>query len=278
VTALDAEGDLDVGNHRHNVRTLWERSVRGFVLAGSTGEGPYLEPGERETLCMATRDELAGDPFLVCGIAAETIRAARSQLEEAAAGEADMVLVMTPTTLVRGRHHLVEGYFREVADISPLPVLLYTVPGVTGYELPVESVVSLAGHDNVVGIKDSGGDPERFAQWAGSVPEGFLGFCGTSRAILASMAAGAHGAITASANYAFDLVTRCVGGDAEAQAELTAAAAAVESDGVAGTKAAAARAGLRPGPPRAPLLPVDEEAAVLRDAAGGSPSSGVSAR
>lgn len=257
VTALDDAGEIDAESHRHNVRTLWNRSVRGFVLAGSTGEGPYLEPGEREILCMATRDELGAVPFVVCGIAAETLRAARSQLEEAAAGEADFVLVMTPTTLVRGRHHLVEGFFQHVAEVSPLPVLLYTVPAVTGYELPVESIIALAAHENIVGIKDSGGKAERFAQWVGSVPDPFWGFCGASRAVLDSVAAGAYGAVTASANYAFDLVTLCVAGDAAAQAELIAVTAEIEAHGVPGTKAAAGRLDLRPGPPRAPLAAVE---------------------
>jgi 4-hydroxy-2-oxoglutarate aldolase len=253
VTAFDDGEDLDVAAHRHNVRTLWERGVRGFVIGGSTGEGPYLERGERQTLCAAARQELGDEAFVVCGIAAETVRQAMRQVAEATAAEGDAVLVMTPTTLTRGRHRLVEGFYREVADRSPLPVLLYTVPGVTGYDLPVESIVALSGHGNIVGIKDSGGVAERFGQWRDRVPDPFWGFCGASRAVVDSVTAGAYGAITASANYAFDLVVRSVAGDTTAQEELKGAAAAVETDGVAGTKAAAAGAGLRPGPPRAPL-------------------------
>jgi 4-hydroxy-2-oxoglutarate aldolase len=256
VTAMDTAEELDLASHRHNVRTLWDRGLRGFVIAGSTGEGPYLESGERSALSAATRAELGDDAFVICGIAAESIRGAAEQVEEAADGGADAVLVMTPTTLVRGRHHLVEAFYERIADTSTLPVLLYTVPGVTGYELPVDSVVRLAAHGNVTGIKDSGGNAGRFAEWRGQVPDPFWSFCGASRAIIDAVASGAHGAITASANYAFDLVARCVDGDRGAQEELVAVTGPIEAGGVPGTKAAAARIGLRPGPPRAPLADV----------------------
>ena len=255
VTAFDRDEEIDVDAHRHNLRTLWDRGVRGFIVAGSTGEGPYLEAGERAALCSAARSELGDDAFVVCGVAAETVRAALGQIAEAAAGGADAVLVMTATSLVRGRHDLVAGHYVAIADRSGLPVLLYTVPGVTGYELPVETVVALAGHGNIVGIKDSGGRAERFARWRDQVPSPFWGFCGASGAIVDSMAFGAHGAITASANYAFDLVARTVDGDTGAQRDLAAVSGPVEAGGIAGTKAAAAGAGLRPGYSRAPLPP-----------------------
>lgn len=253
VTPFDAGEEIDLAAHRHNVRFLWERNVAGFLLAGSTGEGPYLEAGERRSLLTTARDELGDGAFLLCGVSAETVRAAASQIDEAQAGGADAVLVLTPTTLVRGRHHLVEAFFGEIADRSPLPLLLYTVPPVTGYELPVDAVIRLSRHDRVQGIKDSGGNPDRIAAWSADVGDGFFTYCGASRAVTASMAAGGYGAITASANYASDLVARAVDGDAAAQDELRAVAAAVESDGVPGTKAAAERFGLRCGACRRPL-------------------------
>lgn len=253
ITPFDGDEELDVAAHRHNVRFLSERHVAGFLVAGSTGEGPYLEAGERHALLAAARDELGDEPFLLCGIAAETLRQAAAQLGEAAAGGADAALVITPTTLVRGRHQLVEDHFAAVAAESSLPVLLYTVPPVTGYELPVEAVVRLAGNERVVGIKDSGGNPERIAEWVPATGTGFFTYCGASRAVSASMTAGAYGAITASANYAADLVTRAVDGDEEAQDELRVRAGAVEAAGVPGTKAAAERFGLRAGACRRPL-------------------------
>ncbi len=255
VTPFTGDGELDLAAHRHNLRTLRGRGVTGFLLAGSTGEGPYLEPGERARLVAAARTELGDAPFLLCGVAAETTRAALAQAREAAAAGADAVLVMTPTTLVRGRHRLVADHLAAVAEEGGLPLLVYSVPPVTAYEIPVETVRDLARHDGVVGMKDSGGDAGRVPLLGDLLDTGFLLFCGASPAVGAAVAAGAYGAITASANYAASLLESILAGDAAAQVTLTRLTAAVERHGIVGTKTAAAALGLRPGLPRAPLRP-----------------------
>jgi dihydrodipicolinate synthase/N-acetylneuraminate lyase len=256
VTPFAADGDLDIDAHRRNVKTLSARGVDGFVVGGSTGQGPYLEPGERATLVGVARDALGPEPFLVCGVFAETIRTATRQVGEAANTGADAALVATPTALIRGRDGLVAGFFRDLAAITPIPILLYSVPAVTGYSLPTDVVSDLARVAGIVGIKDSGGDPSRVEALNPLIESGFLVFAGTSRAVYASRARGAYGAITASSNYASTLVTAALDDDG-AQAELTTLAAVVESYGLAGTYAAAARRGLATGFPRAPLHPVD---------------------
>ena len=102
VTPFDAAGAIDFLAHAHNVAFMVDKGITGFLLGGPTGEGPYLEPGERRLLVEATR-ELADDALVLCGVAAQSNRQAPSQGEEAAAGGADAALVMTPTTLARTR-------------------------------------------------------------------------------------------------------------------------------------------------------------------------------
>lgn len=259
VTAFDDEGRIDERSHRTNLVTLSERGVAGFVLAGSTGEGPYLEPGERRHLTAASRDELGPNVPVVCGIAAESTRMAHAQVEEAAAGGADAVLVMTPTSLGRGRAAVAIRHFVAVADRSPLPVLLYSVPPVTGYELPVDAVLELAPHPNVIGMKDSGGDATRVDGLRAVIGPDFVFYAGASRAVLDSIARGATGAITASANYASGLVAAAVSRDDRAQATLSSLTAVVEAEGMPGTKMAANLTGLNAGAPRLPLVPVSAE-------------------
>ncbi len=262
ITPFTRSGLIDPDATAHNVSLLWERGVRGFLLAGSNGEGPYLEPGERTTLCRIAK-EAAPRAFILCGVAAESVRTALAQAEEAAAGGADAALVLSPTTLVRGRHPLVARFFADVADAAPLPVYLYSVPGVTAYDLPVDVALEAAAHANVTGMKDSGGHPVKAAALVAGAPEGFTLYVGSSPALTQSVAAGAVGGITSSANYAPRLVGRVVASARrsvrsalEAQRKLTKLAAAVEVHGVAGVKAAAAEAGLRPGIPRPPLRPL----------------------
>lgn len=201
ITAFDADERIDPAGHRQNLSAAVSMGTEGFLLAGSTGEGPYLEAGERNLLCSIARSVFP-DPAIVCGISAETDRQALSQIAEAEAGGADAVLVVTPGTLVRDRRMLITDFYRRVAETSPLPVFLYTVPRVTGYELAVESVEELATHPNIVGMKDSGGNPTRLDELADALTSQFIVYAGSSRALADSHDRGSFGAITASANYA----------------------------------------------------------------------------
>jgi 4-hydroxy-2-oxoglutarate aldolase len=259
VTPFTRSGDLDLAAHQHNLAGLTEQGVRGFLLAGSTGEGPYLEPGERLALVQRARGTLAKRPFLLAGIAAETTRAALAQAREAEHGDADAVLAMTPTTLARGNQEAVRRFYLGLADSSPLPVMIYSVPPYTAYAIPTELVIELAQHPNIVGMKDSGGDVARMAALVQGTEDFFL-YTGATRSVTLCLAAGAHGAITASSNYlaptVLDVIARARRSTRSAlapQAELTRIASAVEAYRVPGVKAAAEMVGLQPGYPRAPL-------------------------
>jgi dihydrodipicolinate synthase/N-acetylneuraminate lyase len=272
VTPFDKAGELDLEAHRHNVGSLWDRGIRGFVIAGSTGEGPYLEPGERQALVEHARAALGKKAYLICGIAAETIRQAQTMIAESTAGGTDAVLVVTPTTLTRNRLQYVEGFYRALADDSPLPIYLYSVPSVTAFELPDDSVARLAAHPNIVGIKDSGGHPVRLQRIVATAPDDFTVFTGSTQAVALAMTAGAHGAITASTNYMPErvLATLEAAGKQPAKARplqhvISKISAAVEAHGIPGVKAAAAASGLHPGHPRLPLRSLGrKESARLR--------------
>ena len=259
ITPFDGAGLIDSGAHRHNLRSLTDRGLSGFLIGGSTGQGPYLEANERALLTATARDELGSTAFLLAGISAQSVRQASLQISEAVGADADAVLVTTPTLLLRKDHELVASFFRSVADSSPIPVFCYSVPAVTSYELPVETAVELADHPNIVGMKDSGGDPDRVAPILDGTGNGYSLYTGASRVVHETTARGAYGAITASANYASELVD-AARVDIEAQGRLSAVSATVERHGLAGTYAAAEMKGLAPGTMRAPLVALSAEA------------------
>lgn len=265
ITPFDRAGEIDLPAYRHNLSSLWERGIRGFLIGGSTGEGPYLEVGERHSLVREARKRLGRRAYLMCGIAAETERQAMAMIKEAADGKADSALVITPTTLTRNRMPYVENFYRDIADDSPLPLLLYSVPGVTAFELPEDSVARLADHPRITGIKDSGGHPVRLQRIIASVPDDFTVFTGATQAITLAVAAGAHGAITASTNYIPEKVLETLTSARRSpikarplQQEISKISAAVEAHGIPGVKAAAQAAGLQPGYPRLPLARLSE--------------------
>ncbi len=260
ITPFTRSGELDLGAHRHNVADMWALGMRGVLVAGSTGEGPYLEVGEREALTRAAR-EAAPRAFVLCGVHAESVRQARAMAAEAAAGGADAALVATPTTLVRHRPDQIEEFFEELG--LDLPVFLYSVPQVTGVELGEAAVGQLAHRDDVAGMKDSGGDPLRAGRIVESAPSDFALFTGSTAALTLAITAGAFGAITASANYAPRLVRSTVSAARRSarvagplQHRLTTMATAIERHGVAAVKYAARRTGLHAGHARLPLRPL----------------------
>ncbi len=257
ITPFTRSGEVDTRAHTHNLRILSEAGITGFVIGGSNGEGPYLEPGERGRLVKTGRRRKAH--FMV-GISAESTRVAVRQVQEAADAEADSILVMTPTTLARGRDDAVLRFYRTIADMSPLPVYLYSVPGVTGYNLPIELVWRLSRHEKVLGMKDSSGDVVRLQSIIDATPPGFTLYSGSSRALTAAMAVGCDGAITGSGNYLPALVLQIMAATKESpatarrlQKRLSSVSADVEAHGIPGVKAAAKAAGLDPGYPREPL-------------------------
>lgn len=258
ITPFSEHGSIDEAAHRHNLTLLTEWGLDGFLIGGSTGQGPYLEPGERRVLTSTARDELGSSAFLLTGISAQSVRQAAQQIAEAAAGDADAVLVTTPTLLLRKNAELVQSFYDLVAELSPLPVFCYSVPAVTGYELPIESAIAICSHPNIVGIKDSGGDPERIGPILDSMGKGRYFLVGTSRIVHEAFRRGAYGSITASGNYVPELAA-AAREDAEAQDRLSSIASNVEWHGLAGTYAAAAMVGLHAGSMRPPLVGMSTE-------------------
>ncbi len=258
ITPFTRSGELDTKAHTHNLRVLSEVGIGGFVIGGSNGEGPYLEPGERGRLVKTGRRRKAH--FMV-GISAESTRVAVRQVQEAADAGADSLLVTTPTTMARGRDDAVLRFYKTIADMSPLPVYLYSVPGVTGYSLPIELVWRLSRLEKVVGMKDSSGDVVRLQSIIDATPPGFTLYSGSSRALTAAVAVGCYGAITGSGNYLPSLVLQIMAAAKDSpatarrlQKRLSSVSADVEAHGIPGVKAAAKAAGLDPGYPREPLI------------------------
>ncbi len=258
ITPFTSEGSIDWDAHAANVSTMRRRGLEGLVLGGSNGEGPFLEPGERRRLIA----ESAPGGALIVAIWAESVRQAMTQVEETDGAHA--VLVTTPTTLARTDVAAQIRFFTEVADRAALPVYLYSVPRNTGYHLDETAIIRLSEHDNIAGMKDSGGDAVRIQRILGACHPDFAMYNGASASALLASNAGAVGAITASGNYLtgpmLELLdeTRPLAERLALQHRITATSHAVERHGVAGVKVAARLTGLQPGHVRPPLAALNQ--------------------
>lgn len=148
----------------HNIDRYSRTPIAGMVVLGSTGEAIMLSDDEKRQVFRITAEVATPEKVLIAGTGAESVAETLRMTEYAASLKYDVALVRTPhfyRPLMKPEVML--NYYRMVADRSPLPVLLYTVPPLTAYDLPLELIVELAGHPNIIGIKESSGNVEKVA-------------------------------------------------------------------------------------------------------------------
>jgi len=249
--------------------TRWNATrLAGLVVLGSNGEFVLLDEGEKEALVARVRELAEPAKKVVAGTGCESTRATVRLTKAAAGAGADAVLVITPHYYKGAMTEAaLERYYKDVAEQSPVPVLLYNMPRSTGLNLTPGLAARLAAHPNIVGIKDSGGDIAQIAEIVRTVPDGFRVFAGSAGFLLAALAVGAVGGTLALANIAPDQCCDVfdhwrAGRTEEArrlQLRLLPANRAVTARwGVAGLKAAMDMLGYFGGLPRAPLQPLEE--------------------
>ncbi|XP_075613621.1 4-hydroxy-2-oxoglutarate aldolase, mitochondrial [Balearica regulorum gibbericeps] len=201
-TPFSPTQEVDYARLEGNLCRYASIPFRGLVVLGSNGEYPYLAPRERLELVSCVRRALPKDRLLLAGSGCESTQATIELTVSMAEAGADVALVVTPC-YYRGAMTsaaLVQHY-TEVADASPIPVVLYSVPANTGLDLSLEAVLTLAQHPNIVGIKDSGGDITRMGLMVHKTrQEDFQVLAGSAGFLLASYALGASGGVCALAN------------------------------------------------------------------------------
>ena len=166
-TPFYPDGRLYLKKLEHNVQRYSRTLVSGIVVLGSTGEAVMLSDDESRQVLRTAREAATPEKVLLAGVARESVAETLRLAEFAAEQQYDAVLARTPGYYAPQTGTLeVLTYYRALADHSPLPVILYSIPKFTHYEIPVEVVAELAQHPNIIGIKDSSGSVERIAALA----------------------------------------------------------------------------------------------------------------
>lgn len=280
VTPFHADGGLDLEAFAASLEALAVHDFAGFLVLGSNGEAASLDEDEKLLLVAAARRAVPGR-FLLVGTGLESTRGTIALTRKAADLGADAALVLTPC-YYKGRmtEDALRRHFEAVADASPVPVYLYSVPAFTGIAWPAGLTAALQAHPRIRGLKESSGDVGLLARMAQAAPPDFEVACGNAPVFYPALCMGAAGGVLAVANCAPRATLRLYeawkAGDHAAarriQEALTPLATAVTAThGVAGLKLALGLTGLRGGTVRAPLLPAApallDELRVLLDAA-----------
>ena len=264
------DAELDESALASNCDRWMATGLAGLVVLGSNGEAPLLEDSEADRVIEVARSHVPTDRVLVAGVAREstvgTVRAA----QRAALLGADAVLVRTPWFFkALLTDEILVAHYTAVAETSPVPVILYNFPALTGVTLSVDAVARLAEHRNIIGIKESGSDIGFISALVSSTPEDFSVLVGSAPALYASLLSGAVGGVLALASV---VPEPCVelyehlraGRGAEAlrlQQRLAPLARLVTRvHGVPGLKAALSLVGYVGGDPRPPFRPAPKPA------------------
>jgi 4-hydroxy-2-oxoglutarate aldolase len=268
-TPFSADGSVSVEDIKHNITKYNSTGLAGFVAIGSTGESVLLSRKEVDTILVAVKESAAPGMRLIAGTGAESTAETIDRTKRAAELGYHIALVKTPyyyKPMYKPETFI--AHYRRVADVSPIPVLLYSVPQFTGVALEALEVGVLAQHPNIIGIKESSGNVQRAAEMLAAAPSSFQLLVGSASMMFPSMVLGAVGSILALASALPEL---CVAlfeaarkGDLEAARALQAtilpaSKLIVSQNGIPGVKYAMDQAGYRGGIPRQPLLPLHEE-------------------
>lgn len=166
-TPFYPDGNVYFKKLEHNVERYSKTPVAGIVVLGSSGEAVMLSDEERRQVLKAAREATVPNKVLIAGTGIESAIETLKLTEYAAELGYDAALVRTPHFYKKVMHPAnMLAFYRTVADRSPLPVMIYNVPGFTGYDIPAEVVIELAGHPNIIGMKESGGDVEKLRRMA----------------------------------------------------------------------------------------------------------------
>lgn len=177
---------------------LIDNGVHGLFPCGSIGEFSSLTQSQRLDVLETVVDHADGTPVLA-GCGNTSACDVREHIREAAEVGVDAAVVVTPYYLSTTQDGL-GRFFDAVADDSPLPIILYNIPALTGQHLSVELVARMADHPNVIGLKDTSADLTFLYDVIQATPGDFDVFQGASQLSLASLDIGASGMIAGPAN------------------------------------------------------------------------------
>ncbi|MGA1996081.1 MAG: dihydrodipicolinate synthase family protein [Bryobacteraceae bacterium] len=263
-TPFDHNGEIYWSKIHHNVEKWNLTTLAGYVVTGSTGESVHLTTEEKIQVWEAVAKHAAPEKLLIAGTGVESVRETVALTNRAAELGYKAAMVRTPhyyKNLIN-RADAQALYYRAVADQSRLPLIIYNWPQTTGVDIPVEAVVALSEHPNVIAIKESSGNLEKVMQMIREVRHGFQVLVGSAPTLWPSLLMGATGAILAYANAApYSVIaiweayrTREEAAGLDWQNRIGRASALVTSKyGVPGLKYAMDLNGYYGGPPRLPL-------------------------
>src|SRR5260221_14125119 len=173
-TPFAADDSVALADLKQNIQRYNATGLAGYAVQGSTGESVLLSRAEWDSVLVAAKEAASPQKRLLAGAGAESTAETIERTKRAAELGYDAALVKTPYYYKPAyKPEVLIAHYRRVADESPIPVLLYSIPQFTGIALAAADVAALAEHPNIIGIKDSSGNVQGVAETIAATPPKF---------------------------------------------------------------------------------------------------------
>ncbi len=271
-TFFDEQEDLDFSTLQRHIQRLTEPGncwVAGIVALGSNGEAAHLDEREREEVIRAIREATPASLPVLAGASAPSTRGTLGLCEAVARIGAAAALILPPSYFrTQMTMEALVRHYHTVADKSPVPIVIYNMPGATGgLDLDAATILAIAEHPRVLGVKDSAGNVTKLAEIVARARPGFRVLAGSAGFLLPALTIGATGAVAALANilprHCHTLIDLFQSGQLEEARALQARLVPLNTAVTAGYSVPGLKAALEltfgyGGAPRSPLLPLGQ--------------------
>ena len=271
VTPFAPNGDVDLDAVRTLARALVASGTESIVSTGSTGEAATLSEEETLAVWRATKEAVGPNVAVIAGATNNDTRRSVRLAAQAAGLGLDGVLLTVPAYSKPPQAGLVR-HFTTIAAATPLPCLLYNIPGRAALNMTVGTTLALAEVSNIVGVKEASGDLAQIGKIIAGAPVGFRVWSGNDSDTLAVIAMGGYGVVSVASHLVGRQIREQIAAGLDGRAAEAAAihhrltplidALFVESNPIP-VKYAVNLVGIAVGDPRLPLIPPSSAAAAL---------------
>ncbi|WP_088085273.1 4-hydroxy-tetrahydrodipicolinate synthase [Bacillus sp. OV166] len=267
VTPFDQNGEIDFNATRTLVDYLIENGTDGIVVAGTTGESPTLTTEEKVALFKFVVDAVNGRVPVIAGTGSNNTRASISLTKLAEETGVDGIMLVAPYYNKPSQEGMYQ-HFKAIAESTPLPIMLYNIPGRSVVNLSVETIVRLSQIPNIVALKEASGNLDAMAEIISQAPSDFTLYSGDDGLALPVLAIGGAGVVSVAShvigNEIQEMINHFKNGNVQDAASahrrlLPIMKALFAAPNPAPVKAALNMNGVNVGGLRLPLLPLTTE-------------------
>ncbi|WML39926.1 4-hydroxy-tetrahydrodipicolinate synthase [Neobacillus sp. OS1-2] len=274
VTPFDQQGEIDFNATKNLVNYLISNGTDGLVVAGTTGESPTLTTEEKVALFRYVVKVVDGRIPVIAGTGSNNTRASISLTKQAEEVGVDGIMLVAPYYNKPSQEGLYQ-HFKAIAGSTSLPVMLYNIPGRTGINMNVDTIVRLSKVSNIVSIKEASGNLDAMAEIISQTAEDFTLYSGDDGLTLPVLAIGGTGIISVASHIIGNEMQEIVNNYKNGQLKEAAAAhrrllpimkALFAAPNPTPVKAALNMTGVHVGGVRLPLVPLtSNEELALKD-------------